>query len=477
MTSDPRAVREYRRRDFHAFVKNTFPDFVDGWVYSDLCARLRQFMLDVRDKKSPRLIVCLPPRMGKSQINTVRFALWCLLNNPNWEIIVGSYSRSLVHRFSRAARSLVESHEYIKNLWPKIRIADDHSSIEEWRIEEEGSPAYLTGGTYRAVGRGGSITGSGAHVLCLDDLIKDASEADSQLIHDSIWDWYASTARTRLSPGGGVIIVQTRWNVMDLIGRLQKEAADNPKADKWDVVEYRAIAEENEKYRKAGDSILPARWSNDEMERVKNNTIPRWWDALYQQRPIIRGGNLFKDSYFRRYTYMPDILDFDHIVIVWDLRFGKSQRKSTSFVCGWVIGMKGGQFYILEEDRDRWSYAQSRDRVQAMAARWPLAMAKVVENKANGPALESDLEENVSGIVLYNPRGDKYQRAERVLPLCMAGNVFFPSDDIAPWAKDAMAELCAFPSGANDDRVDCLSMGLSYLVENATGSWEVKAIG
>lgn len=476
MVTDKEALLEKCRRDFHTFVKRTFPEFVDGWVYEDLCVRLKQFMLDVRARKSPRLIICLPPRLGKSQIASVRFALFCLLNNPRWEVIVGSYSRSLVNRFSRAARSLVESHDYIHALWPKIKLSDDHASIEEWRIEEEGDPGYMTGGTYRAVGRGGSITGSGADCLILDDLIKDAQEADSSIVHAGIWDWYSSTARTRLAPGGGVVIVMTRWNIADLIGRLLAEEKANPKADKWDVVEYRAIAEVNEKHRKIGDSIHQARWSNEEMNRVKDNTIPRWWDALYQQRPTIRGGNLFKEVHFRRYWATPDVLDFDHIVCVWDLRFGKSQSKSTSFVCGWVIGMKGGQFYVLDERRDRWSYAESREQVKKMHEEWPLAMAKVIENKANGPALESDLEGYVPGIVLYDPRGDKYQRAERVLPLCMAGNVFLPADEIAPWVKDAIAELCAFPGGVNDDRVDCLSMGLSYLLENASGNWEVKAI-
>jgi predicted phage terminase large subunit-like protein len=414
--------------------------------------------------------------MGKSQISTVRFSLFCLLNNPTWEVIIASYSAKLVHRFSRAARALVESHPYIKTLWPKWRLSDDHAGIEEWRVEEEGSPEFLSGGTFRAVGRGGSITGSGADVLCLDDLIKDAQEADSHLIHSAIWEWYSSTARTRLSPGAGVVIVQTRWNKEDLIGRLQKEANDNPNADKWDIIEYRALAEEDETYRKAGESILPDRWSDEEMNKIKSNTVPRWWDALYQQRPIIRGGNLFKEIYFRRYIVAPDVNEFDHLILVWDLRFGKSQKKGTSYVVGWVIGMKGGQFFVLEEARDRWSYADSRTQVKAMAERWPTAMAKVVENKANGPALESDLETEVSGLVLFDPRGDKYQRAERVLPLCMAGNVFFPADNVATWGKEAIAELCAFPSGSNDDRVDCLSMGLAYLLENATGSWEVKAI-
>jgi predicted phage terminase large subunit-like protein len=474
MSLDAKAELELRRRDFYRFVRETFPEFVDGWVYADLCSRLRQFMLDVRAGKSPRLIVCLPPRMGKSQLSTIRFALWCLLNNPRWEIIVASYSAKLVNRFSRAARSLVESSPYVKALWPKAKLSDDHASIEEWRVEIEGDPVYLGGGTYRAVGRGGSITGSGAHCLIMDDLIKDAQEADSHIVHQSIWDWYSSTARTRLSPGGGVLLVMTRWNVSDLVGRLLDEEKKNPEADKWDLVNYQAIAEQNEKYRKEGESLLPSRWSAEDFLKIKANTAPRWWDALYQQNPIIKGGNLFKEAYFRRYQSPPK--DFDHLIIVWDLRFGKSQKKSSSFVCGWVIGMKGGQFFILDERRDRWSYAESREQVKAMAADWPTAMAKVVENKANGPALESDLEEHVSGIVLYDPRGDKYQRAERVLPLCMAGNVFLPADDVAPWVKEAITELTSFPSGANDDRVDCLSMGLSYLIENATGSYEVKTL-
>jgi predicted phage terminase large subunit-like protein len=381
-----------------------------------------------------------------------------------------------VNRFSRAARSLVEDHPYIHALWPKITLSEDHASIEEWRLLERGSPAYLTGGTYRAVGRGGSITGSGADCLIIDDLIKDAQEADSHLIHENIWDWYSSTARTRLAPGGGVLIVMTRWNISDLIGRLVKEAETNQKADKWKLVEYRAIAEVNEEHRKAGESILPDRWSSEEMQKIKDNTIPRWWDALYQQRPIVRGGILFKEAYFRRYWAAPEPLEFDHMICVWDLRFGKSQAKSTSFVCGWVIGMKGGQFWILDEARDRWSYAQSREQVRLMANKWPMALAKVVENKANGPALESDLEEHVSGIILHTPRGDKYQRAERVIPLCMAGNVYLPADEVAPWAKDALSELCTFPSGANDDRVDCLSMGIEYLLENAMGDWTVKVL-
>lgn len=467
---------EMRRRDFHSYVRSTFPEFVDGWVYRDLCGRLKQFMLDIRAKKSPRLIVCLPPRMGKSSIVTVRFGGWCLLNNPTWEVIVGSYSRSLVNRFSRFARSLIESHPYVQRLWPTVQLSDNHASVEEWRVKRTDLPEYVGGGTYRAVGKGGSVTGSGANCLILDDLLKDAKEADSQTAHASIWDWYTSTARTRLTPGGGILIVMTRWSPDDLIGRLLYEEKNNPEADKWDLVEYRAIAEENDAYRSVGESILPERWTSEELLKIKANTPPRWWEALYQQRPSQQGGNLFKENNFKRYLAAPDRKDFDQVIQVWDLRFSKSQAKTSSFVCGWVIGMRGGQFFILDEMRGRWSYAESREAVRSLSEAWPEAIAKVVENKANGPALESDLEVEIPGIILYDPRGDKFQRAERVLPLCMAGNVYFPADEVAPWAKDAIAELTLFPRGSNDDRVDCLSMGLSYMLETASQVLTVTAL-
>lgn len=602
MLVDPNVLLEARRRDFHRMVTNTFPDFVDGWVYEDICDKLRKFMLDVRAKKSPRLIICLPPRMGKSLIGSVRFPLYCLLNNPTWEVMVATYGQSLSNRFSRFARNLLEAHPYIRSLWPDCKLADDHSAVAEWRLEKEGTPLFSNGGTYRAVGKGSAITGSGAdcfvagtgvtcygytrsienlvpgeivlsvchdtgeaqwkkilavrelvsektiieigtesgrrflctsdhrifvgdsykvaeecrlgealcshadapqitrdsissitrislgkikvydiqveennnffaegilvhNCLICDDTIKDFKEADSPTVRGALWEWYSSTASTRVSPGGGILIIQTRWHPDDLVGRLLYEQKNTEGADKWDLVEYRALAEQDEKHRKQGESILPVRWAKEAFEKVRAKIIPRWWDALYQQRPINAGGVLFKEACFKRYYAAPAPTEFDMVVQSWDLRFGKSQAKSSSFVCGWVIGRKEGRFYILDEARGRWSYAESKLEVIKMAEKWPIAITKIVENKANGPALESDLEDQIPGILLYNPRGDKFQRAEFVLPLVLAGNVFIPEDAAQPWAKEALAELCAFPQGADDDRVDCLSMGLSYMIE------------
>lgn len=470
------AILEFRRRDFYRFVQQTFPNFTDGWVYEDLCSRLKQFMQDVREQKAPRLIVNLPPRMGKSQITTVRFALFCLLNNPSWEVIVGSYGQSLSNKFSKFARGLLQGHPYVRTLWPHVKLAGAHAAVEEWRVVADNVQSFTGGGTYRAVGRGSAITGSGAHCLILDDTLKDFAEADSEDIREGLWDWYTSTARTRLSPGGGIVIVQTRWHPDDLIGRLEAHQRNDPKADQWVKIEYRAIAEEDEPNRKMGESLLPDRWSAEEFERTMRSMAPRWWSALYQQNPVARGGNLFKGVHFNRYLAAPDLDSFEQLIQVWDLRFGKSQKKTSSYVVGWLMGRIGSCFYVLAEERGRWSYAESRDAIRRMTDTYPQAITKVIENKANGEAIQSDLETEIIGMVAYNPRGDKYQRAEHILPVAIAGNIYMPDDEICSWASGAMGELEAFPRGADDDRVDCLTMGISYMLEQQNMICEVYAL-
>ena len=473
VTLDPEAMAlaqvELRRRDFHRFLRKTMPSFVDGWLYEDMCQRLRKFHDDVRAKKSPRLMISLPPRHLKSQTCSVRFPVWCLLQNPHWEVVVASYGQDLANKFSRFARQLIEYDPYIKTLWPWAQVAQNQSAVQEWRLDTRAK----LGGTFKATSKGAGLTGSGADVLICDDLLRDAEEADSLTVREHVWDWYNSVALTRLAPGGGVLVIGTRWHEHDLSGRLLAEAKRDQNVDQWDVIEYRALAEHDEPHRKAGEVLLPGRFTVEQMERIRATMAPRWWEALYQQRPSAAGGNLFKEERFKRYLARPD--DFDCLIQAWDLRFGKS-RDSGSFVVGWVLGRRGPDFYVLDEERGRWSYAESRDAIRRLTARWPDAITKLVENKANGPAIESDMEGELPGILLYDPRGDKYQRAERILPLVLSGNVYFPDAAVEPWARDAMAELVAFPRGANDDRVDVLSMGLGYLLERRDEMLQVYAL-
>ncbi|NBW13565.1 MAG: terminase [Caulobacteraceae bacterium] len=449
---------ELRRRDFHRFVASTVPNFVDGWLYQHLCKRLAQFMEDVRNKKSPRLIVCMPPRHLKSESISVRFPLWCLLNNPSWEVIVSTYGSSLSERLSRRARSLM-SEQYVQTLWPLARVDPNHFSVKEWKVFF--GKNYSTPTTYKAVGRGGSLTGSGAHILICDDLIKDQAEADSPKVRDDMWHWFNSVARTRLTPGGGIIIVNTRWHKDDITGRLIAES-ENKSGDTWEILNFPAIAEEDEEFRKMGEALHPQRFDVEALLKMKRALPNRWWDSLYQQRPASAGGEILKARWFREFDVAPEM---DMIIQSWDLRFSRSQTAGSSFVVGQVWGARGSKRYLLDEMRGRWSYTESRDAIREMCGRWPQATAVLVENKANGPAIESDLEGEVPGLVLYDPRGDKIQRLERVSPLIRAGDVYLPPMDQATWVKDWLAEVCNFPRAPNDDRVDAMSMALAYLHE------------
>jgi len=156
--------------------------------------------------------------------------------------------------------------------------------VQEWETTE--------GGGYRAAGVGGGITGMGAHVLVIDDPLKDRAEAESETVRDSIWDWYTSTAYTRLMPGGGVLVILTRWHGDDLAGRLIKAAEEG--GDQWEMVVYPALAEEDEAHRKEGEPLHPERYSIQQLESIRRAIGPYDWSALYQQRPTAREDYPFK---------------------------------------------------------------------------------------------------------------------------------------------------------------------------------------
>jgi predicted phage terminase large subunit-like protein len=159
------------------------------------------------------------------------------------------------------------------------------------------------------------------------------------------------------------------------------------------------------------------------------------------------------------------------VIQSWDLRFSKSQAASSSYVVGTVWAKFGANAYLVDCVRGKWSYTESRDQIQELSARWPMAFAKLIENKANGPAIEDDLRDDIPGIILFDPRGDKIQRLERVAPLFRAGNVHLPAG--VGWMREFESELLAFPNAENDDQVDSTSMALGWIYE---GNSEVDDI-
>lgn len=190
------AARELCRRKLLPFIQRFRPKYVAGWVHEDICRRIERFVKQVEEGKEPRLLLMMPPRSGKSEISSRHTPAWILGQHPEWEIIAASHTSSLSLSFSRYLRDVMRDPAY-SAVFPTARLDPSSQSVENWNL--------TNGGGYLAAGVGTGITGRGAHVLLLDDLVKDIEAADSITIRDNTWEWYLSTAYTRLAPGGGVL--------------------------------------------------------------------------------------------------------------------------------------------------------------------------------------------------------------------------------------------------------------------------------
>lgn len=437
------------RKGLSYFTLHTKPDYLLGWVHKEICDELDRFLQDVADKKSPRLIITMPPRSGKSELVSRRFPAFALGRNPDLQIIATSYSSDLSQRFNRDVQRVIDDEKYF-DLFPNTRLSNS-------RVRTDSRGSYIRtsdlfeivghAGAYRSCGVGGGITGQGADILIIDDPIKDRAQAGSKTIRDSIWDWYTSTAYTRLSPGGGVIVMATRWHTDDLIGRLIQRMGEG---DTFRIVNYPAIAEHDELHRKAGEALHPERYPLSTLLQIQKTIGSRDWEALYQQHPVPDGGALFKLEWFRRWTASNLPPEFDHTLMSWDMTFKDS--KNSDYVVGQVWGKKGPNFYLLDQVRGQWDFVKTKEMVRVLAQKWPRVVRKLVEDKANGSAVISELKSTVSGFVPITPTESKEARASSVTPYFEAGNVFIPEDTEAPWVPHYVSELLEFPAGSHDDQ-------------------------
>ena len=420
-------------------------------------------LVEVLDQPDRRLIITMPPQEGKSTRAAKDFPIWALTQNRELRIVTASYSQSLANRNGRAIRNTITANPGLS-----LSIAPDNGSVSEWQL------AGHEGGVL-SVGIGAGVTGRPADMLIIDDPIKDRKEADSETFRDSRWDWWTDAASTRLAPGAPVVVILTRWHEDDLAGRLL--AAED--GDRWQVLNIPAEADHRPEDgqtdplgREPGEFMVSARGrTTKQWQDIKRSKGARTWAALYQGRPSAVEGNLLQRGWWKRFEAPLHLVradescivtDYDDLLISWDLTF--KDTKAADFVVGQVWMRRGADAFLLDQVRGRMDFPETCRQVRALAARWPQAVLKVVEDKANGPAVIAQLQRTVPGIVPEEPQGSKEARASAVSPLVQAGNVWLPSAELAPWADGLIEEAAAFPNGTHDDQVDALSQGLNRLV-------------
>jgi len=386
----------------------------------------------------------------------------------------------VARRWGRDIRNDIVTHADVLGL----RVRPDTAAAHEWQLEGH------TGGVY-CVGIGGALTGRPADLMIIDDPHKGRKEADSETFRNAAWDWWTETARTRMSPESPVILIMTRWHEDDLAGRLLRDDEDS-----WTVINIPAQANHRPERgqvdplgREPGEYLESTRGRHIlrppgscrkhpttqccDWDDIKRDVGARAWQALYQGEPAPPEGSIFQRSWWSFYEH-PQWVErgdgarvthsFDEVITSWDMTF--KDTDGTDYVCGQVWGRRGTHAYLLDQVHDRMSFVETVQAVQVLAARWPQSTAKLVEDKANGPAVVNLLRRKVAGLIPVEPEGSKVARAAAVSPFVEAGDVWLPAPALAPWVSGLIDEAAGFPNSAHDDRVDAMSQALNRLLIN-----------
>lgn len=465
--------REQARKDSYehllAYTRYTMPDPEDpDNVHKSLYnaqvfhTEVAKALEAVERGEIKQLIFCMPPRHGKTELATKRMAAWCSGRHPEWNIAVGSYSDGLAEDMGSDVRNILTSPAHAQ-VFPKYALRAGGKA--------KANIVTSSGGRLVFVGRGGPLTGRGAHLLLIDDLYKDHEEARSPTIRDIAWNWFTRTAMTRRMGRKLVIITMTRWHSDDIIGRLTDP--ENPyynekTAKEWKIINIPALAEENDLLgRKVGEPLWPEEFGTAYLESFRN-LDPLAFSALYQQRPSAADGILFQRDNIQYYG--PEDLPSDlRIYAASDHAVATTQRNDFTVLL--VAGVdKQDNIYLLD---CWWKRAPSDTVVEAMlnlGGRWrPLLWW--AENghisKSIGPFLRKRMRESRTfiNIVEKTPVGDKTQRAQSIAAWVALGKVFFPR--VSVWGEKGINELMAFPTGNHDDFADALAwlgLGLNNLI-------------
>ena len=464
-----------RRRLLH-FTKLTHPRYSAGWVHDDICRRLERFSREVAEGKSPRLMLLMPPRHGKSELASIRFPAWHLGHNPTHEIINVGYNLDLPMGFSRKVREVFRDPQY-QAIFPDAQLDPDSQSVEKWNTTK--------GGGFTAAGRGGGITGKGAHILIIDDPIKDQEEADSALVREKLWDWYQSTAYTRLAPGGGVLGIMTWWNESDWAGRIQQVMASG-EGDRFEIIKYPAINEDGDEYLLPDDSIVqilpgsdipagakmtrphntaihPARYTTEAMLRIKRNLAAagqkRVWNALYQQNPTPDDGVIFSKEMVQYFVHMPQRRNVTRFQ-AWDFAITENQQSDYT-VCVTGDQDEHNNIYIVDVFRFRSDDGNAivEHMIDQIIAWGPDFLG--MEDGQIWKSLKSQFETRCAERQVFQayevlqPLTDKIVRAGPLRGRMQLKKVFIRKD--MPWTDPFVRELMVFPGGKHDDQVDAAS--------------------
>lgn len=460
--------RELQRREaikrFPVFLDYSNPSYSRQWFHTLIAEKCQQLIQGTLG--SDRLMLFMPPQHGKSEVVSRKLPAWALGYNPLLKIVGTSYSADLAQGFSRSIQRTIDSTEY-SEVFPNTFLNNQRIKNDDRRSWVRNVDMFETvgyGGFYKAVGVGGSLTGTPADLGIIDDPVKDALEAGSPTYRQRVWEWYTDVFLTRLHNESKQILIMTRWHEDDLAGRLLKN-----EPEKWVVINIPAIREDmrnNEDPRKVGEPLWEERHSLQRLRDVEQRS-PRTFAALYQQRPVINGGNIVKRDWFKHISIaeFKRIYHEEPIVFFLDTAYtDKTQDDPSGIIATCKIG---NDLYITHAQKVLMRFPDLLRFIPEYAKQHGYSRRSSIriEPKANGISVIDQLKATtgLNVVATPSPKDSKETRLYAASPTVESGRVILVD---GAWNEPFMDEVCGFPSNLHDEYVDILGYAIDYHIAN-----------
>ena len=449
---------ELCRADFITFCQYMDPNFMVGDHHKIMGKAFNKIV----HENNKRIIINMPPRHGKSYLTSQYLPAFFIGNTPKAQLMNIANVAELAVKFGRQVKDVIGSDKF-KEVFPGIEVRSDSKSAGRWQINK--------GGESFSAGVGSSVTGRGANLLIIDDPFTESCVSQPK-VFDDVWEYYLAGPRQRLMPGGNILVVQTRWSVKDLTGKLLQEQTKNPKADQWEVIEFPAILP-------SGKPLWPEFWSLDALDKVKNSLDARHWNSEWLQNPTATEGAIVKKDWWMEWpSSVPPACSY--IIQSYDTAYSKRETADYSVISTWGVFYPEGDYdrrngekrsfdgreahvMLLDVVRDRFEFPELKDEAYRVYSFWEPDTV-VVEAKGSGGPLAQEMRARGIPVQEYSPgkrKGgggqDKITRLHSVSDFFRSGMVWAP-DEL--WAREMIEEVQAFPAGDHDDQVDSMTMAL-----------------
>jgi len=425
------------------------PALFGRYVWGYKAAAHHRRWLELLQSGADRIIICAPPGHAKTIWVSQIWASWWAGNNPDKHVIIASVTDAVAVQITAAIKQRMEDSQRWLRVFPGAQPdkrrdwADSHWSFTAKRSGDK-DPSCA------GCGIGGSVISRRGDLILFDDPAKGEESVATQHLRDRAWRDFTTLLETRLTPGGIVAVIGTRWHTDDVIGRCLKSGL-------WKRAIFPAVSE-------LGEALWPEHYPLMVLEDRRKRMSTNDWLCLYQCSPVAPGGNILKEQWLGLWDNAPP---FKHVICIWDFALKKTERGSFS-ACIVFAADHENRWYVCDAWRGRGEWPEIRVQVARIIAEWRPAAVLIEETQMGLVALaEMRAQTNIPTIAVHPGKDDKESRLSAVALHCEAGKVKIKGGEI--WTRDLIDELVSFPASAYNDWVDCFAYGLKHLAAHTRG--------